>query len=86
VRNAGPGLKRAKDLVEGTPKDVKEGVGRNEAEKIKAALEKVGLRSRSSVLGNERSTAFGNKVCTDCLEWVTNGCADNMSSTSEVPS
>jgi large subunit ribosomal protein L7/L12 len=36
------GLKEAKDLVEGAPKNVKEGVGRNEAEKIKASLEKVG--------------------------------------------
>jgi ribosomal protein L7/L12 len=36
------GLKEAKDLVEGAPKDVKEGVGRNDAEKIKATLEKVG--------------------------------------------
>ena len=36
-----PGLKEAKDLVEGVP-NLKEGVGRNEAEKIKATLEKVG--------------------------------------------
>jgi len=36
------GLKEAKDLVEGVPKIVKESVGRNEAEKIKANLEKVG--------------------------------------------
>jgi ribosomal protein L7/L12 len=36
------GLKEAKDLVEGVPKNGKEGVGRNEAEKIKATLEKVG--------------------------------------------
>ena len=39
---AGLGLKEALDLVEGAPKNVKEGVGRNEAEKIKAALEKAG--------------------------------------------
>jgi large subunit ribosomal protein L7/L12 len=38
----GLGLKEAKDLVESTPKIVKEGVGRNEAETIKAALEEVG--------------------------------------------
>jgi len=36
------GLKEAKDLVEGAPKAVKEGVSKEEAEKIKAALEKVG--------------------------------------------
>jgi large subunit ribosomal protein L7/L12 len=38
------GLKEAKDLVEGAPKPVKEGVGKEEAEKIKAALEKAGAK------------------------------------------
>ena len=38
------GLKEAKDLVDGAPKPVKEGVGKEEAEKIKAALEKVGAK------------------------------------------
>ena len=38
------GLKEAKDLVEAAPKPVKEGVGKEEAEKIKAALEKVGAK------------------------------------------
>jgi len=38
------GLKEAKDLVEAAPKAVKEGVGKEEAEKIKAALEKVGAK------------------------------------------
>jgi large subunit ribosomal protein L7/L12 len=38
------GLKEAKDLVEGAPKPVKEGVNKEEAEKIKAALEKVGAK------------------------------------------
>jgi large subunit ribosomal protein L7/L12 len=38
------GLKEAKDLVEGAPKPVKESVGKEEAEKIKAALEKVGAK------------------------------------------
>ena len=40
----GLGLKEAKDLVEGAPKPIKEGVGKEEAEKIKAALEKVGAK------------------------------------------
>ena len=40
----GLGLKEAKDLVEGAPKPVKEGVAKEEAEKIKAALEKVGAK------------------------------------------
>ena len=40
----GLGLKEAKDLVEAAPKPVKEGVSKEEAEKIKAALEKVGAK------------------------------------------
>jgi len=38
----GLGLKEAKDLVEGAPKPVKEGVSKAEAEKIKAQLEAAG--------------------------------------------
>jgi len=38
----GLGLKEAKDLVDAAPKAVKEGVARDEAEKIKAAIEEVG--------------------------------------------
>ena len=40
----GLGLKEAKDLVEGAPKNVKEGVNKDEAGKIKAQLEKVGAK------------------------------------------
>jgi large subunit ribosomal protein L7/L12 len=40
----GLGLKEAKDLVEGAPKNVKEGVSKDEANKIKATLEKVGAK------------------------------------------
>jgi large subunit ribosomal protein L7/L12 len=40
----GLGLKEAKDLVEGAPKAVKEGVAKDEANKIKATLEKVGAK------------------------------------------
>ncbi len=40
----GLGLKEAKDLVEGAPKTVKEGANKEEAEKIKATLEKVGAK------------------------------------------
>ena len=36
------GLKEAKDLVEGAPKPVKEGVNKEEAEKIKKQLEAAG--------------------------------------------
>ncbi|MCH2533596.1 MAG: 50S ribosomal protein L7/L12 [Bdellovibrionales bacterium] len=38
----GLGLKEAKDLVEGAPKALKEGIAKDEAEKIKEALEKAG--------------------------------------------
>jgi len=38
----GLGLKEAKDMVEGCPKAVKEGVSKDEAEKIKAQLEESG--------------------------------------------
>src|SRR5207253_11467345 len=40
----GLGLKEAKDLVEAAPKPVKEGVAKDEAEKIKATLEKAGAK------------------------------------------
>jgi len=40
----GLGLKEAKDLVEGAPKAVKEGVNKEEADKMKAALEKAGAK------------------------------------------
>ena len=38
----GLGLKEAKDLVEGAPKPVKEGVSKDEAEQIKTKLEEAG--------------------------------------------
>ena len=38
----GLGLKEAKDLVDGAPKTLKEGVSKEDAEKLKAALEEVG--------------------------------------------
>jgi large subunit ribosomal protein L7/L12 len=40
----GLGLKEAKDLVEAAPKAVKEGVNKEEADKIKTTLEKVGAK------------------------------------------
>ena len=40
----GLGLKEAKDLVEGAPKAVKEGIAKDEAEKIKATLEAAGAK------------------------------------------
>jgi large subunit ribosomal protein L7/L12 len=40
----GLGLKEAKDLVEGAPKPVKEGLNKDEAAKVKAQLEKAGAK------------------------------------------
>ena len=40
----GLGLKEAKDLVEGAPKPIKEAIPKDEAEKIKAQLEKAGAK------------------------------------------
>ena len=40
----GLGLKEAKDLVEGAPKPVKEGVSKDEAEKVKKVLEAAGAK------------------------------------------
>jgi large subunit ribosomal protein L7/L12 len=40
----GLGLKEAKDLVDAAPKPVKEGIGKDEADKIKAALEEQGAK------------------------------------------
>jgi large subunit ribosomal protein L7/L12 len=40
----GLGLKEAKDLVEGAPKTVKEGVSKDDAAKLKAQLEKAGAK------------------------------------------
>ena len=40
----GLGLKEAKDLVEGAPKEVKSGVNKKEAEEIKAKLEAAGAK------------------------------------------
>lgn len=40
----GLGLKEAKDLAEGAPKTIKEGIGKEDATKIKTALEKVGAK------------------------------------------
>jgi len=41
----GLGLKEAKDLVDGAPKLVKEGIGKEEAEAIKKALEEAGAKA-----------------------------------------
>jgi len=40
----GLGLKESKDLVEGAPKSVKEGISKEEAAKFKEQLEKVGAK------------------------------------------
>jgi large subunit ribosomal protein L7/L12 len=44
----GLGLKEAKDLVEGAPKTVKEGIGKAEAEEMKKKLEEAGAKVKLS--------------------------------------
>ena len=40
----GLGLKEAKDLVEGAPKELKSGVGKKDAEEVKKKLEAIGAK------------------------------------------
>ena len=40
----GLGLKEAKDLVDGAPKSVKEGINKDDAEKLKKELEEAGAK------------------------------------------
>ena len=49
MRITGLGLKEAKDLVEGAPKPVKEGVNKAEAEKIKATARSSRRQGRAEV-------------------------------------
>ena len=49
----GLGLKEAKDLVDGAPNPVKEGVPQEEADSIKAQLEEAGASGRSQVAPNQ---------------------------------
>ena len=44
ARSPASGLKEAKDLVEGAPKPIKEGVPKDEAEAIKKKFEEVGAK------------------------------------------
>src|SRR5947207_1074090 len=50
----GLGLKEAKDLVEAAPKAVKEGVNKDEADKVKAQLEKAGAKEIGRASCRER--------------------------------
>ena len=60
------GLKEAKDLVEGAPQTIKEGVTKEEAEKIKKAFEDAGakvtvkLRGERHVILSERKRSEGS--------------------------
>src|SRR5439155_20276213 len=58
----GLGLKEAKDLVEGAPKPVKEGVNKDEADKLKAQLEKAGAKVELKYRRGPRLRVFGRGV------------------------
>ena len=57
----GLGLKEAKDLVEGAPKPVKEGVSKDEAEQIKAKLEEAGATVEVKQFGDKAWFASDSK-------------------------
>ena len=61
------GLKEAKDLVEGAPKAVKEGVNKEEAEKIKKQLE-AGANKVSVIKAVRELTGLGLKEAKDLVE------------------
>src|ERR1700674_4713240 len=69
----GLGLKEAKDLVEGAPKNVKESVNKDEAGKIKAQLEKVGAKVELKCRCDERTggAGFGGRP-PSCPHWWAN--------------
>lgn len=69
----GLGLKEAKELVEGAPKAVKEGVAKDEAEEIKKKLEEAGRNRRTQVidgfLPRSGSASFGRRPFRLCASW-----------------
>ena len=75
----GLGLKDAKDLVEGAPKPVKQGVDKDEAAKIKEALEKAGAKvevkqGKRALLASftQKRSAFAGRFCyiVDSRQWT----------------
>jgi large subunit ribosomal protein L7/L12 len=56
----GLGLKEAKDVVDAAPKAVKEGVTKDEAEKIKAAIEEVG--GKVEIKSRDFRSALGRRI------------------------
>ena len=56
---AGLGLKEAKDLVDAAPKPVKEGIARDEADKIKAALEEQGAVPSGTGIADSSACVYG---------------------------
>ena len=62
------GLKEAKDLVEGAPKEVKSGVNKKEAEEIKAKLEAAGDKKINVIKEVRAITGLGLKEAKDLVE------------------
>src|SRR6202007_1811378 len=76
-----PGLKEAKDLVEGAPKRVKEGVNKEEADKIKAQLEKAGAKVelKQCVAGSASCAPGPARCATGCRGAAyTRKCGDSV--------
>ena len=76
----GLGLKEAKDLVEGAPKPVKEGVNKDDAAKLKAQLEKAGAKVEAQVDQIARQSPYADgpaRLC--CAEPTPTGRPDGLS-------
>jgi hypothetical protein len=59
----GLGLKEAKDLVDGAPKPIKEGVNKADAEAIKKKMEEAGAKGRRSSNRAQRQVPPGICLC-----------------------
>jgi large subunit ribosomal protein L7/L12 len=70
----GLGLKEAKDLVDGAPKPIKEGIAKGEADDIVGKAERSRCRCRSEVIVTkyklEKSCFYGGTFCFSSLFWV----------------
>ena len=64
------GLKEAKDLVEAIPAKVKEGLSKEDAEKLKKELEEAGERSSSSNAGLRRCAAEESLHVHPAVRWI----------------
>jgi len=75
----GLGLKEAKDLVEGAPKAVKEGVSKDDANKFKEQLEKAGAKKIQVIKVVRELTGLGLKEAKDLVDGAPKTLKENVS-------